>query len=207
MSEKTIPLAPNGIFWSLQGEGHLRGFQMAFLRLAGCSVGCPQCDTNYSVHEKTEISAVLSRLETVRPLGDRDAWCWVTGGEPADHDLWPLLKALKGAGWSTCVATSGVKRVIPPVDWLSVSPHSGDPSKFQQRYGNEVKLVDGLDGLRLEDWAHVWDAEIDFMYRYVQPLTVSGREDPESLKRCMAFLKRRPRWALSRQDHVAWGVA
>ncbi len=28
-------IAPDGIFWSIQGEGHLQGFQMAFLRLAG----------------------------------------------------------------------------------------------------------------------------------------------------------------------------
>ena len=93
---------------------------------------------------------------------------------------------------------------------MSVSPHSSDPAKFLQRYGNEVKLVDGLNGLDLEEWAAKWDRETDFWYRYVQPSSslVEGRyvEDAQSLARCVAFLKRHPHWALSRQDHHVWGV-
>lgn len=41
------PLSLNPIFWTIQGEAHLRGFQMCFVRLAGCSVGCEHCDTDY----------------------------------------------------------------------------------------------------------------------------------------------------------------
>lgn len=205
-------LAPSGIFWTIQGEGHLRGFQMAFVRLAGCSVGCPGCDTDFTVAERVDVEAIVDRLASVIPPGGRDRWVWVTGGEPADRDLRPLLTGLKSAGMSTAVATSGVKRVIPPVDWLSVSPHSADPSKFQQRYGSEIKLADGLNGLSLNEWYAAFpDDQTDFMYRYVQPLWIgdaqSGREDPESLRRCLAFLRGHPNWALSRQDHKAWGVA
>ena len=145
-------LAPNGIFWTLQGEGHLRGFQMAFVRLAGCSVNCPGCDTNYTVDRKATVDDILRELVEVMPEGDRDQWVWITGGEPADRDMRPLLSALKAAGDSTALATSGVKRMIPPVDWLSVSPHSADPALFQQRYGNEIKLADGLNGLNLDAW-------------------------------------------------------
>lgn len=204
-------LAPKGIFWTLQGEGHLRGFQMAFIRLAGCSVGCPGCDTNYTVDHKSTVDDILRQLAEIMPDGDRDQWVWITGGEPADRDMRPLLSALKGSGYSTALATSGVKRMIPPVDWLSVSPHSADPAKFQQRYGNEIKLAEGLNGLDLDAWYATFpDDKTDFMYRYVQPLWIgeadTGREDPDSLKRCMAFLKKHPRWALSRQDHKAWSV-
>ena len=241
--ERRYPIAPNGVFWSLQGEGHLRGFQMGFLRLAGCSVGCAQCDTNYSVHEKLTLPELQARCQQTFKAS-RDGWVWITGGEPADHELRPLLGAMKDMGYSTAVATSGVKRLIPPVDWLSVSPHSADPARFQQRYGSEVKLVDGLNGLDIDEWAAAWDRPgmIDFMYRYVQPrskatwehcspeLLASGhpcndarracsceaggghdhlvyREDPASLGRCLAFLRKHPTWALSRQDHHAWSVA
>ena len=206
-------LAPNGVFWSIQGEAHLRGFQMTFVRLAGCSVGCPQCDTNYSVAARATAPEVVDLVRGVQPPGDRDGWVWITGGEPTDRDLRPLLGALKGAGYSTALATSGVNRMIPPVDWLSVSPHSSDPARFQQRYGNEVKLIDGLHGLDLEQWADQWDREIDFMYRYVQPISRRDAtntrwvESPESLARCLGFLRRHPRWALSRQDHHHWSVA
>lgn len=206
------PLSPNPIFWTIQGEGHLRGFQMTFVRLAGCSVGCAQCDTDYRVDSRATAEEVVARVDSVRPTGDRDRWVWITGGEPTDHDLRPLLSALKGCGYSTALATSGVKRVIPPVDWLSVSPHRIEPEKFQQRYGNEIKLVEGLNGLDLDAWhASFPDDNTDFMYRYVQPLWVgdanTGHESPDSLKRCMDFLRRNPRWSLSRQDHKAWGVA
>lgn len=216
------PIAPNGVFWSLQGEGHLRGFQMGFVRLAGCSVGCLQCDTNYSVAEKLTLPELEARCRSAFKAS-RDGWVWITGGEPADHDLRPLLASMKSLGYSTAVATSGVKRVIPPVDWLSVSPHSADPAKFQQRYGSEVKLVDGLNGLDIDDWVEAWDRPgmIDFMYRYVQPrsarvgfnrpsdgkIDYRHEEDPASLERCLAFLRTHPTWALSRQDHHAWSVA
>lgn len=38
----TYLLAPEGVFWTLQGEGALQGTPMAFVRLAGCSVKCKQ---------------------------------------------------------------------------------------------------------------------------------------------------------------------
>lgn len=206
------PLSPNPIFWTLQGEGHLRGFQMAFIRLAGCSVGCAQCDTNYSVDSRADADEIVERVAAVIPSEDRDNWVWITGGEPTDHELRPLLRRLKSRGYSTAVVTSGVRRLIEPVDWLSVSPHSADPSQFQQRYGDEIKIVDGLGGLSLDEWhAKNPDSDNDFLYRYVQPLWVgdaeTGHEDRESMARCMAFLKSHPRWALSRQDHKHWGAA
>lgn len=207
-------IAPNGVFWSIQGEGHLQGFQQAFLRLAGCSVGCPGCDTNYSKAESLTLGEIVGRLRAVIPVDDRDCWVWITGGEPADlpqPKQTRLVAALKAQGWSVCVATSGVKRFIPPVDWLSVSPHSSDPAKFQQRYGNEIKLIEGLNGLDLWDWHDKWSRRSDALYRYVQPLsTFNGKlwvEDPESLKRCLQFMKEHPQWALSQQRHHAWGVA
>ena len=217
---KLYPLAPRGLFWSLQGEGHLRGFQMGFVRLAGCSVGCASCDTDYSVAEKVPAEEITRRAFLEWPH-DRDQWVWITGGEPTDHDLGPLLKELRKSGYSTALATSGARRMIPPVDWLSVSPHSIEPEKFMQRYGSEIKLVDGLNGMDLEAWAAEWDGKIDYMYRYVQPLSLPVREttdsttgrarvyreDPYSLERCLAFLRRHPRWALSRQDHHHWGVS
>lgn len=199
------PLAPNGIWFAPQGEGHLRGFNMAFVRLAGCSVGCAECDTDYSVAEKVEAHVIADRVAAVVPDALVDRWVWVTGGEPADHDLGSLLRALRSKRMSIAVATSGHKRIIPPVDWLSVSPH--DLSKVVQPYGNEIKLVDGLGGITLDQY-DVPPQVGNAMYYYVQPLwdMEKNREDPESLARCVAFSKRFPNWSLSRQDHKYWNV-
>ena len=43
-----VRLRVNEIFWSLQGEGRFTGTPAAFIRLQGCQVGCPWCDTGYA---------------------------------------------------------------------------------------------------------------------------------------------------------------
>tara|TARA_Y100001963_G_scaffold43478_1_gene60904 strand:+ start:715 stop:1329 length:615 start_codon:yes stop_codon:yes gene_type:complete len=199
-------LAPEGVFFSVQGEAHLRGFSMAFVRLAGCSVGCPGCDTDYSAHGAA-LSAqdIAARVSDVFPSNYRDRWVWVTGGEPYDRDLRPLITEFRRLGISIAVATSGKHRAIEAVDWLSVSYHGGYP--LAQKYGHEIKLIDGLNGL--DPWQFLDeypDDQTDYWYRYVQPLTVDGAEDADSLKRCMRFVAEHPTWALSRQDHLTWGV-
>lgn len=197
------PLAPNPIFWTIQGEGHLRGQQMCFVRLAGCSVGCAQCDTDYRVDSRAEVADIVARVAATSRK-TRDKWVWITGGEPSDHELRPLIDGLHAERFTVAVATSGKRRVIPPVDWLSVSPHE---IGFSQRVGHEVKITDGLNGVSLDEWrAANPDDSMDFMNRYVQPLWKDGREDPESLARCMTFLDKNPEWQLSRQDHKTWGV-
>lgn len=197
------PLAPQGVYWSLQGEGHLRGFGMVFIRLAGCSVGCAQCDTDYSVSVRLEAEAIADSANALTPQSVKDRWAWITGGEPTDHDLKPLIAALRSHGFSVAVAISGHKRLIPPVEWLSVSPHNSD--LIYQTYGNEIKLVDGLNGLDMNEWIQRYpDDKTDFFYRYVQPMSIRGIEQKDSLWRCKLFLERHPNWALSRQDHNIW---
>ena len=204
---RLLPLAPDPVFWTIQGEGHLRGFQMAFVRLAGCSVGCGQCDTDYAVHQRVAAAELAAMVDRVTPAESRDRWVWITGGEPTDHDLRDLFGELRRLRFSIALATSGHNRAIPPVDWLSVSPHH--PDKWLQPYGNEVKLVPGLHGLDLDEMLQRFpDDRTDFMYRYVQPLWDVRRdeEDRDSLRDCLLFLRSHPNWSLSRQDHKWWGV-
>lgn len=201
------PLAKHPVYWTIQGEGHLRGFQMCFIRLAGCSVGCPQCDTDYRVDTRATAEQIARYADEATPISSRDRWVWITGGEPTDHDLRPLLGALRRSRFSVALATSGHNRSIPPVDWLSVSPHN--PEHWLQTYGNEVKWVPGLGGLSLDEMLRRFpDDRTDFMYRYVQPVWDLQRneEDRESLKSCIRFLRTHPNWSLSRQDHKWWDV-
>lgn len=203
------PLARNDgndpVWWSLQGEAHLRGFQMAFVRLAGCDVNCPGCDTDYAAGVKILADDIAKWADRVTPAASGDRWVWITGGEPGMYDLRPLLMSLKRLRFSTAVASSGHHRIIPPVDWLSISPH--DPAKWLQLYGNEVKVVPGLNGFSIEDFAARWqNDEVRFLYQYVQPLwdMDADREDPESLRECLSWLRHHPNWSLSRQNHKYW---
>jgi 7-carboxy-7-deazaguanine synthase len=205
----TYALAPDGVYWSIQAEGHLRGQQMAFLRLAGCSVGCRLCDTDYSFDRRVKAEDLAAEVEHIMPPGLRDRWVWLTGGEPYDRDLHQLIKCFREHGFSIAVATSGVHRAIEPVDWLSVSPHGYN---LLQRFGSELKLCEGLNDLDVNEWiAANPDSTTDFFMRYVQPLSTenpdgSFSESPESLRICLDFLKLNPNWSLSRQDHHGWGL-
>lgn len=213
-SDVSYPLAPQGVFRTVQGEGCFLGTPTVFIRLAGCSVGCEFCDTDYSVSSRAtadQIREMVARLA----YGGLE-WVWVTGGEPADHDLTPLIDRLHA--WDTrlrvAVATSGNKTVRrgwgnSGADFISVSPH--DPAKWAQRTGDQLNLVPGLNGLSLSD-PSLLDAlkqcERDFTWRYVTPLWDDRRDapDPKSLKDCRTWVECRAGWRLGIQAHKVWGV-
>src|SRR5438552_1906933 len=115
-------LAANGVFWTIQGEGALLGEPMVFVRLAGCSVGCAECDTDYAVARRIGVEDLLKEIQhTVPPQSTLTRpWVWLTGGEPTDQNIEPLVELLRTTGFRVALATAGI-RVIPPnfVDWLS----------------------------------------------------------------------------------------
>ena len=65
------------LFNSFQGEGQYVGYPMTFIRVAGCPVACPFCDTDYNRGESREIENIVSLI-------DYEHVC-VTGGEPLAH--------------------------------------------------------------------------------------------------------------------------
>lgn len=91
------PLARQGVFRTIQGEGVMIGTPMVFVRLAGCNVGCPECDTDYRVHERVDADELTRRVAAV---AGNTSWVWVTGGEPTVHDLPPLLSRLHRYGFT-----------------------------------------------------------------------------------------------------------
>lgn len=207
------PLAPQAIFRTIQGEGALCGLPMIFVRLGGCSVGCSGCDTDYRVHQRASIDQI--REEAARLVYGGTEWAWITGGEPLDHDLGPLVTALRSLSLKVALATAGTKEAarghikLGGVDFLSVSPH--DSERWLQRSGDQINLVPGLNGLSLSDPAlisavdHCWR---DFTYRYVTPMTDrEGRVCQRSLDACRRWVDARAGWRIGWQAHKAWGVA
>jgi hypothetical protein len=196
------PLVKQGVFRTVQGEGVLAGIPMVFIRLAGCSVGCSGCDTDYRVWERLTAPEIGSRVREVRGLA---SWTWVTGGEPADHDLWELLEELRLCGRVALATsgTSGLRGAGQLVDFLSVSPH-GTPGDLKLAGGSQINLVPGLNGLRLEDWAG-FDAS-GFEYRWVTPFWYGPGERSERVAECVKFVGAYPGWRLGCQCHKVWGL-
>lgn len=202
--EKRYPFAPMGIFLTVQGEGALLGHPTVFLRLAGCSVGCPECDTDYRVTKRLTVDEIASAVSRVK-IG-RVQWAWITGGEPTDHDLWPIISAVRSCGLKVAVATAGVREVKlgsawGGADFLSVSPHSRE---FVQRRGDQINLVPGLNGLTWEDVdAIADDCGGNFSHRYLTPM--ADREGRvQHLERCIQWVQCHEGWRLGVQAHKMW---
>lgn len=136
----------NDLYPAIQGEGCQTGVPMALLRLHGCGVGCPWCDTKetWTVDQQHKVNTLADAL------GSNASWCelsgseiayhvrqeypalrWVllTGGEPADQDLQALCFALHDAGFLIALETSGTANghLKANIDWICVSPKINMP--------------------------------------------------------------------------------
>lgn len=190
-----IQLARQGVFWTVQGEGSLIGFPMVFVRLSGCSIGCVHCDTDYRPDTEATTDEIFRLIDRAVPVGFRRPWVWLTGGEPTDQPIAPLVKKLRSTGYYVALATAG-RAAIPMVDFLSVSPHGIDGTV--QREGDEVKVVPGLNGC---PWTALDEIEgWKFTARYLQPM--SG--DRVGLQQAVEYVKTHPRWRLGIQAHKTW---
>jgi organic radical activating enzyme len=203
------------IFVSEQGEGHFVGYRMAFVRLAGCGVlDCrirAQCDeapwkSQWRLRACDIVDTIKGKALSDGPFC---AVC-ITGGEPTDHDLLPLIAALRAEGWPVHMETSGVRSVVGyPLEWLTVSPKTND---YVQRTGHTLKVVvmpDWGDGEPA--WAKIKGASdgATFFHYYLQPL-YGANDKPVNLEQVKTLLRSpmngRGKWALSWQAHKHWDV-
>jgi 7-carboxy-7-deazaguanine synthase len=155
-----ITADPNGdidvhsIFYTIQGEGPLAGHPAIFLRLAGCNLQCPHCDTEYTKGRK-----LLSNSEILVKLYNERADCKfvvITGGEPfRQRSLGNLVTLLQATGYKVQIETNGT--LFTPGPWAStVIVCSPKTSKIDDRlapyitalkYVVDDQGVSDLDGL------------------------------------------------------------
>lgn len=127
------------IFPTIQGEGTYTGIPAHFVRLFGCSVGCPWCDTKYAwLPGATPVNyptgggrhqvARMSVPDILMAVTGTPTHVVITGGEPLGQPLHGLVKALQDAGKYVQIETSGTAPLgtLQP-HWLTVSPKLGMP--------------------------------------------------------------------------------
>lgn len=135
----------NEIFQTIQGEGVHVGLPAIFVRLQGCPVGCPWCDTRHTwvVDPERQVPScqVLDRsnesdawsfmsateiLEIFQRLGYTARHVVITGGEPCLYDLLEFSTLLLAEGFTVQVETSGTQEVrVHDEAWVTVSPKIG----------------------------------------------------------------------------------
>ncbi|MGL5293846.1 MAG: 7-carboxy-7-deazaguanine synthase QueE, partial [Aeromonas sp.] len=135
----------NEIFQTIQGEGVFTGVPAIFVRLQGCPVGCPWCDTRHTWQldpaREVDREAILNRsnesdcwstlsseqiIQSVTELGYQARHVVITGGEPCLYDLHELSAALLMAGYQVQIETSGTHEIkTHEQTWVTVSPKIG----------------------------------------------------------------------------------
>jgi len=178
----------NETFLSLQGEGHFTGTPAFFLRLSGCNLQCPFCDTQH--HSFTEMSEEEIVREACR---HKPRHIVITGGEPALQLTQSLVDKLHGAGFFIQVETNGTLPLPDGIDWVTCSP-KGSPI---------LKCVDELKMLYQGKDTNLSIAEQIVATEYrLQPLdTFDEMHNRIILRDTIAYILQHPKWSLSLQTH------
>jgi len=129
------------IFHSWQGEGTHAGRSAFFIRLAGCPIRCPWCDSagtwNADDAQKFSAETLAEKASAARP-----DFVVITGGEPAIHDLSPLCDALHAANLHVHIETSGAFPIRGKIDWITLSPKTRRlPLSENWSLADEVKII------------------------------------------------------------------
>ncbi len=191
---------------TVQGEGYWTGSLVDFIRLAGCPVRCPWCDTGYAdggkglPHVPRSIAELLAELKSPRVV--------ITGGEPFIHKNLPqLVQALLELGKQVSIETSGSYwQEVDEQAWITLSPkqHVSRNYPVQEQFwtrANEIKLVIST-GQELDFYKKYFSSSLN-MSIYLQP---EWNERSLTIPRTLELLKQNPAYRLSLQTHKFIGV-
>lgn len=159
MLNKQIPMKPqyayhsellvHSIFKTIQGEGIFAGEPCVFVRLGGCNLQCPACDTEYSLGSKPmRLASILEQIKAFMPL--KSTLVVITGGEPMRQTIGPLIARLNAVGYRVQIETNGTL-FDPTIDFstrkvfIMCSPKTGAVNKKLQPYITAYKYVGGCD--------------------------------------------------------------
>lgn len=172
----------NEIFCSLQGEGYHTGTPAVFVRLSGCNLRCPFCDTVHSAGELMTADEIAGAAEQYAPRT-----LILTGGEPALQADAELIDALHTRGFDIHIETNGTRPLPPGIDWVTCSP----------KY--EPVVLDRIDELKIvyqgQDVEAIADSLPTAGHYFLQPC--SGTNTAEVVR----YILEHPRWRLSLQTH------
>lgn len=136
-------LSVHSIFKTIQGEGVLVGVPSIFVRLYGCNLQCPVCDTDYtSVREDLTLDTLIDRI--VNLAGSKVRTVVITGGEPFNQDISELVHSLYDKGFTVQIETNGTL-FLETLDYskciIVCSPKTHYVHKELQKYIHSYKYV------------------------------------------------------------------
>jgi organic radical activating enzyme len=159
-------LKVHSIFYTLQGEGVFSGMPAVFVRLEGCNLQCPNCDTEYTGGSEMSLLKIMQKIRSVVPETlqgkiTEKVMIVLTGGEPMRQPIEALCTMLHDSGYAILIETNGtVYRDLPPHTMIACSPKTGAiakeliPSISYYKYVLRADNVDPEDGLPIHALDH-----------------------------------------------------
>ena len=189
-------------FHSLQGEGVHAGRSAFFIRLAGCNVGCPWCDTKPSwtkdCYPVIDVDALAEEAAAAKAN-----FTVITGGEPLHHNLDALTDALAQTSHRPIhLETSGVEPLSGCLDWITLSPKRHHPPRSEVlMLCNELKVV--VHEIEDLDFAEAMAKKISLgAILLLQP----GWNSKTGQKLAIEHVKSHCYWRISIQSHKWLGM-
>jgi organic radical activating enzyme len=100
-------LSVHSIFYTIQGEGPFAGEPAVFVRLAGCNLQCPQCDTEYTGGAQMGLDEVIEQIVNDWTIPFVNPLVVITGGEPFRQNIKPLIHTILHENWRVQIETNG----------------------------------------------------------------------------------------------------
>lgn len=194
----------NEIFYSIQGEGRNTGRAAIFVRLAGCNLKCPFCDTDHQPYKELteeEICAEIAKYTANLVV--------ITGGEPTLQLTESLVNKIHDLGKWVAIETNGTRDVPIGVSWVTVSPKHPflgiDAAKLRIGKADELKLV--FDGKMTEETIEKYYTDFEAGYYYLQPCDTGDiRKNKEIINQLVEYVKSHTQWKISLQTHKMLNV-
>lgn len=192
----------NEIFYSIQAEGRNAGKPAVFVRLAGCNLKCPFCDTDHEPYREMTADGIRAEVERLDPptAGKVKAMVVFTGGEPTlqlndEERMFPDRFC--------AMETNGTNPPPEWMDWITVSPKTKLTDQEIRTRADELKFLKGwFPDEYLEevgDKAFLWDIPC-----YIQP--TADKDGKFDVMPAIEFAKAHPHWTLSLQWHKVFNI-
>lgn len=192
----------NEIFHSLQGEGIHAGEAAIFIRLSGCNLKCPFCDTDFAGSIEMSVQDIISAMGKCLGENPLPRLCVITGGEPTLQLEDTLIDVLHDIGMMVAIETNGTHEVPVGVDWVTVSPKSpfieGDSARVILKKANEVKVI-MTESISTEEIREFEKIPADWYF--IQPCDTGFVKLNKYInQRVVKFVKYHPNWRVSLQQ-------
>lgn len=152
----------HSMFLTIQGEGPFSGDSAVFVRLEGCNLQCPGCDTDYTGGARAQGLTAAEIAHKVEELigVTKTTLVVLTGGEPFRQDLADLVRELMRAEYRVQIETNGT--MAPSDDFkemfaekfgvaIVISPKAHYVDEWLQSHAIAYKYVLSYDSLAPED--------------------------------------------------------